>query len=177
MGRSFLGAVLIWIWAASPAQAEPHLPPQSRLLASIVDRYVNADDALCFIATKVSKRFKYSRFDLPGDFRALLMRGQLVDRRVDDVECEKVRSQGSRCGRDCAVVQIFDVSELGNPTPWTPWPQCEQEKISFLRALEEPSGQRVLVLNIYRYDAWPRYISVYPMGPCRYLVFDAIVIE
>lgn len=179
----FFAFVLIaacWISQIDSSAAEPAAtgtPPRSALIAKIVERFADGYSSFCFVGKHISADFKYRNFDLPLDFYVRFVDGQFFGKRINGLECPTEAGRESNCYFGCVTNLVFDMADLGAPTPWTPWPRCEVETISFLRGPRKISNKEVMLANIYRQQLDHNYLSVVELAPCSYLIYDEIVIE
>jgi hypothetical protein len=164
---------------AKPA-SEP--PARSRLVAAILEQFAGGYRTVCFIGSKSSKTLRPRRFDLPPEFYDLFVTGQLDGIEVNALGCPTPARDVDACQWGCVVFVVFDFTAFGHPTPWQPWPGCNQEIVAFSSSYRSgPEGRLVLAANVYRggmhYQGSRSSLTIVELAPCKYNIHDQRVIE
>jgi hypothetical protein len=178
MWRLCLIAVLLLTPVVEGARSDSAASPtHSRIMAEILNKYGDGYRAFCFVELEVSKKFKYTRVALPPSFYDRFIDGQLDSIQVNPPGCPTLAGDKDACLPSCGLITIFDMTALGYPTPWGPWPICEHERISFMESPYLPPGKVLLILNVHREFEMHHHLHVIEVARCDYLVYKDMVIE
>lgn len=177
MWRISLIVVLLLIPGIRGAESDTSALPRSRIMAEILQRYGAGYTAFCLVGLAVSEKFKYSRIPLPPSFYERFIDGQFDAIEINPSGCPALAGEDDACSPSCGLIMLFDMAALGHPTPWDPWPDCTQERVTFSQGLGRPPGKIVMILNVHREIEAHHHLTVVETGPCDYLVDKEMVIE
>jgi hypothetical protein len=187
MSRRILIAfiLLLSIVPTLHASADPAPKPRSRLIAAILEQFAAGYDRFCFIGSELNRQFKHRRFELPPSFHERFIVGRFNEARVNDPGCPTVERIRGDCHWGCVVVLVFDASAFGEPTPWEPWQNCNEETIAFGSSYGlGPRGKAVLSVIVYRDGLFHASdygshngLTVIELAPCTYYVHEGRVLE
>ncbi len=177
MRRICLAAIVLLLANADAWGDTPALPPRSRILAEILQRYGAGYSELCLVGLAASETFKYARFPLPASFYERFINEQVTSTRINPTGCPLLTGEDDTCWPSCALITIFDMTALGYPTPWSPWANCTQERITFSEGRDRPPGKVVMILNVHREFEVHHHLTVVEIGRCDYVVARDTVIE
>ena len=188
MGRGLCIIIFVIVSIVPIERAASDSPPRSRLVATMLERFARGYQSFCFIGMEVSRTGKsplrYRRFALSPSLYERFVDGQLAATTVNQPGCPAPDAATNTCEQGCVAIIVFDLAALGDPTSWTPWPNCEAEEISIIRSPRQLPGKLVLSADIYRDglvrggDLWGHnYITITETAPCTYRILDEEVIE
>ncbi len=146
-------------------------------MVEILSKYSGDYRAFCFVELEVSKKFKHKRIPLPPSFYERFIDGQFDNIEFNPPGCPTQAGDDNACLPSCGLITIFDMAALGYPTPWSPWPHCERERINFTQSLDRPPGRIVLILNVHREFEVHHHLEVIEIAQCDYLVNKNVVME